>query len=564
MVYRHEESAFVGAVEYLFKHDVLREVSYESVIKRLRKTYHGLVADWLIANCGDRLVEYSGLIAEHSLIAGKKDVARDYFERAGISALSSYANQEAESYFRHALNLSPIESQEADLLAGLGKALYKQGKSKETVQNWLKAIEIYSKLGDYHNIGDIYARLSLLLWYTDDYITARDLCLEGLKLLEDKPDSVGYARLLAEGGRTALWGGMYDQVTHLCQEAIHMANRVGNLEILTEASITLALREEDPEECINLLKETAEIAEANHLIRIAWRANNNIGATLNDIYFDLNSSRMYALRALRLAQSIGDVESVIFGMDNILNIYISLGEFKTVESEISALLRSSNVPETRVKKFLDENRPLILFYRGEWFDALYAYRKTLDDMHQGDSLQKLGEKKMQIAYIILELNRFGYYDDLSEAEQFLSTNVEDNLSPDASFPGLVFVYIQQGRLKEAYDHYSRTKKHLAQAEKRGTFPKYFRPWIEFQIACVEGCWEDAISISESMIEMFIQGGYQYQFARQLINLGDALNGRNKSGDKIRAQETYQQSLDMFTEMGAPGYIKVLEERLVDL
>jgi hypothetical protein len=32
----------------------------------------------------------------------------------------------------------------------------------------------------------------------------------------------------------------------------------------------------------------------------------------------------------------------------------------------------------------------------------------------------------------------------------------------------------------------------------------------------------------------------------------------------RNRETYQQSLDLFTEMGAPGYIKVLEERLGNL
>jgi hypothetical protein len=29
----------------------------------------------------------------------------------------------------------------------------------------------------------------------------------------------------------------------------------------------------------------------------------------------------------------------------------------------------------------------------------------------------------------------------------------------------------------------------------------------------------------------------------------------------KTQETFQKSLEMFTEMGAPGYIKVLEERL---
>ena len=61
----------MGAVEYLFKHDVLREVTYESVIKRLRKTLPWLVADWLIANSGDRIGEFSGLIGEHLRLRGR-------------------------------------------------------------------------------------------------------------------------------------------------------------------------------------------------------------------------------------------------------------------------------------------------------------------------------------------------------------------------------------------------------------------------------------------------------------------------------------------------------------
>ena len=80
LVYRHEESAFIGAVEYLFKHDVLREVTYESVIKRLRKTYHRLVAEWLIANCGDRIEEYNGLIGEHAQLAGEEELAWRVFQ----------------------------------------------------------------------------------------------------------------------------------------------------------------------------------------------------------------------------------------------------------------------------------------------------------------------------------------------------------------------------------------------------------------------------------------------------------------------------------------------------
>ncbi len=118
-VYRHEELAFVGAVEYIFKHDMLRDVIYESVIKRLRKTYHGLVADWLVANCGDRISEYYGLIAEHSLLAGKKERACQYYLKAGEQSLLTYANSEAENQFRRALNLECTKIDKPKLLEGL-------------------------------------------------------------------------------------------------------------------------------------------------------------------------------------------------------------------------------------------------------------------------------------------------------------------------------------------------------------------------------------------------------------------------------------------------------------
>jgi class 3 adenylate cyclase len=43
LIYRREESAFADAHEYIFKHDILREVTYESVLKRLRRFTTGLL-----------------------------------------------------------------------------------------------------------------------------------------------------------------------------------------------------------------------------------------------------------------------------------------------------------------------------------------------------------------------------------------------------------------------------------------------------------------------------------------------------------------------------------------
>jgi hypothetical protein len=53
-------------------------------------------------------------------------------------------------------------------------------------------------------------------------------------------------------------------------------------------------------------------------------------------------------------------------------------------------------------------------------------------------------------------------------------------------------------------------------------------------------------------------------ACKLINLCNALFGRDEPGDLEKTPEFYKQLLHMLTEMGAPGYNKVLEERLGDL
>jgi hypothetical protein len=73
-----------------------------------------------------------------------------------------------------------------------------------------------------------------------------------------------------------------------------------------------------------------------------------------------------------------------------------------------------------------------------------------------------------------------------------------------------------------------------------------------------------LAACDTSIQIFKNCGHRWGWAYKLIDLGDALVGRNEPGDLELARETYQHSLDMFTEMGAPGYVRVLEERLADI
>jgi serine/threonine protein kinase/tetratricopeptide (TPR) repeat protein len=104
LIYRREASGFAGTREYIFKHALLRDVTYESVLKRERRDYHSRAADWLARHSGGRVGEYAGLIAEHYERAQAAQDAAEWYGRAGRQARETYAPETAISYYRKALD----------------------------------------------------------------------------------------------------------------------------------------------------------------------------------------------------------------------------------------------------------------------------------------------------------------------------------------------------------------------------------------------------------------------------------------------------------------------------
>lgn len=113
LVHGRETSAFEGAHEYVFKHHLLHQVAYDSVLKRDKREQHRRTADWLASRTSERASEYFGLIAEHFERGGDNANAALYFRKAGEDAARSYANVAALDCLGRALALTPDTDAEA-------------------------------------------------------------------------------------------------------------------------------------------------------------------------------------------------------------------------------------------------------------------------------------------------------------------------------------------------------------------------------------------------------------------------------------------------------------------
>jgi ABC-type oligopeptide transport system substrate-binding subunit/class 3 adenylate cyclase len=141
IVFRREQSTFANTEEYIFKHALLRDVIYETVLLKQRKVYHEQVAAWLEANAGERLEEYLGLISGHYDLAGDHSKAVEYLQRAGDKARLAYAHQEAVDYYRRALAMLK-EQNEYGLAA---RTLMKLGLVFHTAFDYKRSRQAYEE-----------------------------------------------------------------------------------------------------------------------------------------------------------------------------------------------------------------------------------------------------------------------------------------------------------------------------------------------------------------------------------------------------------------------------------
>jgi predicted ATPase len=182
---------------YLFKHVLIQEAAYQSLLRSSRQQYHQRIAQVLEAQFPDTAATQPELVAQHYTAAGLNAQALPYWQRAGERAIQRSANEEAISHLTTALALlqtlpdAPERAQhelDVHIALGIPLVLTKGHAAPEVETTYARARELCQQLGDTPQLFSVLLGLRRFYFMRGELRTAHELGEQLLRLAERLDD----------------------------------------------------------------------------------------------------------------------------------------------------------------------------------------------------------------------------------------------------------------------------------------------------------------------------------------------------------------------------------------
>jgi predicted ATPase len=182
---------------YLFKHALIQDAAYQSLLKSTRQQYHQRIAQVLEERFADIVDTQPELLAQHFTEAGQHARAIPYWQRAGERALQRSANLEAISHLTKGLEVlktlpnGPERLQhELDVQITLGRALTvtKGYAAPEVGHAYARARELCQQVGETPQLFPVLRGLWNFYLIRTELRTARELAEQLLHLAQRTQD----------------------------------------------------------------------------------------------------------------------------------------------------------------------------------------------------------------------------------------------------------------------------------------------------------------------------------------------------------------------------------------
>ncbi len=179
--------------EYFFKHALIQEVVYDSLLRKDRQTMHHRTGEVMENVFHDRLLEFCETLAYHFQQGEFPYKAVDYLIKSGRKSLKKYAVEESHQYYNQALAIASglIDQSDQgknlliDLLNEWALVFYYRSDSLNFVNLFNAHKELAESLDDSARLGMFYAWFGHALFLTENIRESYNYCQKALLLGEE-------------------------------------------------------------------------------------------------------------------------------------------------------------------------------------------------------------------------------------------------------------------------------------------------------------------------------------------------------------------------------------------
>jgi tetratricopeptide (TPR) repeat protein len=361
LIYRREYSVFGDTKEYIFKHALLRDVTYETVLLKLRRIYHGQVAAWLESTTGERINEYLNLIARHYELAGETTKAVDFLRRSGEELLQVSAFRDAINTFERALALLPSVdsdqihdistiSPDADLavqamiLTELGNLYNRMGDHHKAVEDFERSLSLARLAEDPQAEIGALNRLAQIASEQGSYDKAQSYLDEVLVLARQQDDLACVASTLSMLSSIAWKWGDLEGAEKCCHESLAIYKEIDNRDMISRSLNILgilATLQKHFEQAEQYYEQALEIAREIDNRLVVADLLNNLGYLNHHCIQNLERAKGYYQESLSLAREIDHRSGLASCLNNLGQLNILLGELQDAQKCLHEALLGS-------------------------------------------------------------------------------------------------------------------------------------------------------------------------------------------------------------------------------
>ncbi|WP_455208521.1 adenylate/guanylate cyclase domain-containing protein [Kaarinaea lacus] len=214
---------------YTFRHALVHEVAYQSLLKKTRQKYHRKIAEVLATQFPEKILENPEIMAHHSNEAGDYESAVQYWMRAGRMAIQRSANADATVHLNNALealkNLpdTPQAAEvELQIQASRGLAyMLLDGYAADEVQcAYGRAYELSRHSGKSSAMFPILCGLWEFYLVRADLDAAQDLAVQLQTIASETSNPVQFQEAQRTLGATSFWRGDLTSAEHYLSRAL--------------------------------------------------------------------------------------------------------------------------------------------------------------------------------------------------------------------------------------------------------------------------------------------------------------------------------------------------------